>query len=109
LTDTSLLMILTGSRAAAALDGAAAARSAVRARMAERETRRFMRHRAKSALSPHKRLSSFDFAAVPNVYRAEVTVLTEAHEWLDRGANVRLFGPPGIDKCHLILRPGAVR
>ena len=35
--------------------------------IAERETRRIDRHRAESQLSPDKRLSSFDFAAVPSV------------------------------------------
>jgi DNA replication protein DnaC len=35
--------------------------------MAEREVRRFERHRASSGLSPDKRLSSFDFSAVPTV------------------------------------------
>jgi len=62
--------------------------------MAERETRRIDRHRSESALSPDKRLSSFDFAAVPSVSKAQVTALAEGHEWLDRGANVLLFGPP---------------
>ena len=62
--------------------------------MAERETRRIDRHRAESALSPDKRLSSFDFAAVPSVSKAQVMALAEGHEWLERGANVLLFGPP---------------
>ena len=35
--------------------------------LAERETRRIDRHRAEACLSPDKRLSSFDFAAVPSV------------------------------------------
>lgn len=38
--------------------------------MNERETRRIERHRAESQLSPDKRLSSFDFAAVPGVSKA---------------------------------------
>lgn len=33
--------------------------------MAEREARRIDRHRAESGLQPDKRLSSFDFAAIP--------------------------------------------
>lgn len=62
--------------------------------MSERETRRIERHRAESELSPDKRLSSFDFTAVPSVSKAQVTALAEGHEWLDRGATVLLFGPP---------------
>jgi DNA replication protein DnaC len=74
--------------------------------MAERATRRIDRHRGESALSPDKRLSSFDFAAVPSVSKAQVTALAEAHEWLDRGANVLLFGPPGVGKSHLVCGLG---
>ncbi len=74
--------------------------------MAERETRRIDRHRAESALSPDKRLSSFDFAAVPSVSKAQVTALAEGQEWLDRGANVLLFGPPGVGKSHLVCGLG---
>lgn len=74
--------------------------------MSEREARRIDRHRAESALSPDKRLSSFDFAVVPSVSKAQVTALAEGHEWLDRGANVLLFGPPGVGKSHLICGLG---
>lgn len=70
--------------------------------MSERETRRIERHRAESQLGPDKRLSSFDFAAVPGVSKAQVMALAEGHEWLDRGANVLLFGPPGVGKSHLV-------
>jgi DNA replication protein DnaC len=38
----------------------------------EREARRIDRHRNESNLSPDKRLSSFDFAAVPSVSKAQV-------------------------------------
>ena len=74
--------------------------------VAEREIRRIDRHRAESQLSPDKRLSSFDFAAVPSVSKAQVTALAEGHEWLDRGANVLLFGPPGVGKSHLVCGLG---
>ena len=69
--------------------------------MNEREVRRIDRHRAESGLTPDKRLTSFDFAAVPSVSKAQVMALSEGHEWLDRGANVLLFGPPGVGKSHL--------
>jgi len=74
--------------------------------IAEREARRIDRHRAESQLGPDKRLASFDFAAVPTVSKAQVMALTEATEWLDRGANVLLFGPPGVGKTHLIAGIG---
>lgn len=74
--------------------------------LAEREARRIDRHRAESGLVPDKRLSSFDFAAVPSVSKAQVMALGEAHEWLDRGANVLLFGPPGVGKSHLVCGLG---
>ena len=70
--------------------------------MNEREVRRIERRRAESALIPDKRLSSFDFAAVPSVSKAQVMALAAGHEWLDRGASVLLFGPPGVGKSHLI-------
>ncbi len=74
--------------------------------MNEREVRRIERRRCESALSPDKRLSGFDFAAVPSVSKAQVTALAEGHEWLDRGANVLLFGPPGVGKSHLVCALG---
>ena len=74
--------------------------------MSEREQRRIERHRSESALSPDKRLSGFDFAATPSVSKAQVTALAEGHEWLDRGANVLLFGPPGVGKSHLVCALG---
>lgn len=75
---------------------------------AERETRRLDRHRAESGLSPDKRLSNFDFAAVPSASKAQVTTLAEGTEWLDRGANVLLFGPPGIGNSLLVCALGHV-
>ena len=72
----------------------------------EREARRIDRHRVESGLSPAKRLSSFDFAAVPSVSKAQVMALTEGAEWIDRGANVLLFGPPGVGKSHLVSALG---
>lgn len=74
--------------------------------MHEREVRRIERHRIESNLSPDKRLSSFDFAAVPCVSKAQVMALAQGHEWLQRGANILLFGPPGVGKSHLIAGLG---
>lgn len=72
----------------------------------EREVRRFDRHRTASCLSVDKRLSSFDFSAVPAVSRAQIMALTEGHEWLDRGANILAFGTPGSGKSHLVSAIG---
>lgn len=74
--------------------------------MNERDARRIERHRTDSGLSPDKRLSCFDFTSVPSVSKAQVMSLAEGHEWLDRGANVLLFGPPGVGKSHLVCALG---
>ena len=74
--------------------------------IAEREVRRIERHRTESQLTPGKSCSSFDFAVVPSVSKAQVMALAEADEWLDRGANVLVFGPPGVGKRHLIAGVG---
>ena len=70
--------------------------------MIEREIRRFERHRNASQLQHDKRLSNFDFTAVPMISRAHVVALTEGHEWLDKGANLLAFGAPGSGKSHLM-------
>ena len=70
--------------------------------MTQREVRRFERHRAASGLSSDKRLSSFDFAAVPTISKARIMALAEGHEWLDRGVNLLAFGAPGSGKSHLL-------
>ena len=72
--------------------------------MTERQTRRIERHRAESALSPDKRLSSFDFAAVQCVSKAQVMALAEGTERLDRGANGTCSR--GTSRCRSALRLG---
>jgi len=72
----------------------------------ERETRRLARHRAESCLPPDKRLSGFDFSAVPTVSKAHVNALAEGDIWLEQGANLLLFGPPGVGKTHLVAAIG---
>ena len=74
--------------------------------LAERETRRLERHRAESQLPPDKLLSNFDFTTVPHVSKAHVTALTEGDSWIEQGANILLFGPPGVGKSHLVCAIG---
>ena len=69
--------------------------------IAERASRRIERHLAEARLPPGKTLESFDFNAVPMVSKAQVTALTSGDRWLDEGANLILFGPPGGGKSHL--------
>jgi DNA replication protein DnaC len=74
--------------------------------LAERETRRLERHRQESQLLPGKLLSTFDFTAVPSVSKAHVTALAEGDGWIGQGANLLLFGPPGVGKSHLVCAIG---
>ena len=66
--------------------------------MAERGRRRIERHLAEARLPPGKTLDSFDFDAVPVVSKAQVMALAAGDSWLEQGANVMLFGPPGGGK-----------
>lgn len=72
----------------------------------EREQRRIDRHRQESGLTPGKRLSEFDFTAVPTVSKAHITALAEGDSWLEQGSNLLFFGPPGVGKTHLVTAIG---
>lgn len=69
--------------------------------IADRASRRIERHLADARLPPGKTLDSFDFAAVPNLAKAHVMALAAGDAWLDNGANILIFGPPGVGKSHL--------
>lgn len=69
--------------------------------LAERVKRRIERHRIESHLDPTKRLDSFDFGMVPMVSKAHVMALATGDSWLEKGATILLFGPPGGGKTHL--------
>jgi DNA replication protein DnaC len=69
--------------------------------MAERSRRRIERHLADARLPPGKTLDTFDFEAVPVVSKAQIMALAAGDAWLDKGANLILFGPPGTGKSHL--------
>jgi len=74
--------------------------------VAERGRRRIERHLAEARLPPGKTLDIFDFEAVPVVSKAQVMALAAGDAWLDRGANLILFGPPGTGKSHLAAALG---
>jgi DNA replication protein DnaC len=74
--------------------------------IAERDRRRIERHLAEARLPPGKTLDSFAFDAVPMVSRAQVTALSSGDGWLEKGANLILFGPPGGGKSHLAAAIG---
>lgn len=69
--------------------------------LAERAKRRIDRHRTESQLDPTKTLASFDFAEVPMLSKAHVMALASGDAWLDKGASVLIFGPPGVGKSHV--------
>jgi len=69
--------------------------------VAERDRRRIERHLGEARLLPEKSLDNFDFAAVPMISKAQVSALCAGDGWLEKGANLLLFGPPGGGKSHL--------
>src|SRR5260370_40790522 len=74
--------------------------------IAERARRRSERHLAEAKLPPGKTIDTFDFEAVPVVSKAQIMALAAGDAWLDKGANVILFGPPGGGKSHLAAALG---
>jgi len=69
--------------------------------LAERDRRRIERHLAEARLLPGKTLDTFAFEAVPMISKAQITALAAGDAWLEKGANLLLFGPPGGGKSHL--------
>ena len=69
--------------------------------LAERDRRRIERHLAAARLLPGKTLDTFEFNAVPMISKAQVMAMTAGDNWLEKGANLLLFGPPGGGKSHL--------
>jgi len=74
--------------------------------VAERGRRRIERHLAEARLPVGKTLATFDFTAVPMVSKAQVMALAAGDSWLEKGANLLLFGPPGAGKSHLAAAIG---
>lgn len=69
--------------------------------LAERDRRRVERHLGEARLLPGKTLENFDFDAIPMLSKAHVSALCAGDSWLEKGANLILFGPPGGGKSHL--------
>jgi DNA replication protein DnaC len=69
--------------------------------VADRAKRRIERHRAESQLDPVKTLASFEFAEVPMLSKAHVMALASGDSWLEKGASILIFGPPGAGKSHV--------
>jgi DNA replication protein DnaC len=69
--------------------------------IAERTRRRTGRHLEEARLPPGKSIDSFDFEAVPMVSKARIMAIAAGDGWLEQGANIILFGPPGGGKTHL--------
>jgi DNA replication protein DnaC len=69
--------------------------------IAARDRRRIERNLGEAKLLPGKTLENYDFEAVPMISKAQVSALCAGDGWLDQGANLLLFGPPGGGKSHL--------
>jgi DNA replication protein DnaC len=63
--------------------------------IAERDRRRIERHLVDAKLLVGKTLETFDFDTVPMVSKAQVMALAAGDSWIEKGANLILFGPPG--------------
>ncbi len=63
-------------------------------------------HLGEAKLPPGKTLDSFAFDAVPMISRAQVMAICAGDGWLEQGANLILFGPPGGGKSHLAAAIG---
>ena len=65
--------------------------------IADRGRRRIERHLVEARLPVGKTLQNFEFCAVPMVSKAQVMALAAGNSWLEKGANLLLFGPPESD------------
>jgi DNA replication protein DnaC len=74
--------------------------------IAERDRRRVERHLLEARLPPGKTIDAFAFDAVPMISKAQVLAICAGDGWLENGANLILFGPPGGGKSHLAAAIG---
>ena len=54
---------------------------------------------AEAKLPPGKTITAFDFAHVPMVSKAQVMALAAGDAWLEKGANLLLFGRPAAARA----------
>jgi len=90
------------------LAGGALPRALAEHEVAERSRRRIERHLVEAKLPPGKTIDTFDFEAGPVVSKAQIMALCAGDAWLDKGANLILFGPPAPARVTCIssrLRP----
>ncbi len=74
--------------------------------IADRDRRRIERHLTEARLPVGKTLASFDFDAVPMVSKAQVMALTSGDSWIQKGANLLLFGRLALARV-ILLPPSA--
>ncbi len=74
--------------------------------LAEKARRRLARHIDEAHLPPGKTIGNFDFTATPMVSKAQFQALAGGDVWIEKGANVLMFGPPGVGKSHLAAALG---
>jgi len=72
----------------------------------DRGRRRVERNLSDAHLPPGKTIDTFEFDAVPRVSRAQIAALAAGDVWLEKGANLLMFGGPGGGKTHLAAALG---
>jgi DNA replication protein DnaC len=105
----AIKLVWSGIAAQADKEGWPAARflaALVEHEMAERGRRRIERHLIEARLPVGKTLDTFDFDAVPMISKAQIMALAAGDSWLEKGANLIAFGPPGTGKSHLAAALG---
>ena len=67
--------------------------------LAERDRRRVERHIAEARLLPARPSMHSHFEAVPMISKAQIMAIAAGDAWLDKGANLLLFGPPAAERA----------
>lgn len=75
--------------------------------VADRQRRKFSRHLKEAKLPKGKTIERFDFAAVPDINKAQIVGLGKGELWIKESMNVLIFGPSGTGKTHIAAGIGA--